>query len=85
MIAPAVHIYTGTHPVDRKDRLEYSVACQVQIGNDVWIGGGSIVCPGVTIGDNVVIGAGSLVETDIPSNVIVGGNPAEIIRHLDVK
>jgi maltose O-acetyltransferase len=55
----------------------------VTIGHQCWIGGRAIVCPGVTIGDNVVIGAGAVVTKDVPSNVVVGGNPAKIIRYLD--
>ena len=54
----------------------------ITIGDNCWIGGGSIICPGVTIGDNVVVGAGSVVVKDVPSNVVVAGNPAKIIREL---
>lgn len=85
LIEPGVQIYTGTYPVDVIARRECESQCPVVIGNDVWIGGGSIVYPGVTIGDNVVIAARSVVAKDIPSNVLVGGNPAEIIRHLNIK
>lgn len=52
------------------------------IGNNVWIGGSSTILPGVTVGDNVVIGAGSVVTRDVPSDVVVGGNPARIIKRL---
>ena len=55
-------------------------AAPVKIGNNVWIGGGSILLPGVTVGDNVVIGAGSVVTRDIPDNVIACGNPCRVIR-----
>lgn len=85
MIAPGVHIYTVTHPLDPKSRQEYSLWYPVKIGNDVWIGGKSIVCPGVTIGDRVTVAAGSVVTKDVPSDVLVGGSPAKIMRHLDTK
>jgi maltose O-acetyltransferase len=58
------------------------LAKPVQIGNNVWIGGGAIICPGVTIGDNTTIAAGSVVVKDIPSGVIAGGNPCRIIKEL---
>ena len=83
-LAPNVQIYTATHPIDAKTRnswLEY--AKPVTIGNDVWIGGGAIICPGVTIGNGVVVGAGSVVTKDIPDNVLVVGNPARIKRKID--
>lgn len=83
MVAPYVKIFTATHPIDVATRIagiEYSKP--VIIGNNVWIGGGSIVNPGVTIGDNVVIGSGSVVTKDIPSNVVAAGNPCRIIREL---
>jgi maltose O-acetyltransferase len=94
LLAPGVHIYTDTHPIDpqfRKNCLQqdppdgvyFELAKSVTIGHTCWIGGRSIICPGVTIGDNVVIGAGSVVTKDVPSNVVVGGNPAMIIRYLD--
>lgn len=85
MLGPGVHIYTGTHPVDAMARREYGLWYPVKIGSDVWIGGGSVVCPGVTIGDNVTVAAGSIVAEDIPSNVVIGGNPAKILRNLDPK
>lgn len=82
-IGPNVSIYTACHPLDaddRKTRQEWAEA--VTIGNDVWIGGGVTIVPGVTVGDRVVIGAGSVVTRDVPSDVLVAGNPARIIRHL---
>ena len=85
MAAPGVHIYTATHPVDPV--LRYAgreLGKPVKIGNNVWIGGRAVICPGVTIGDNVTIGAGSVVTKDIPSNVVAAGNPCRVIRHLDV-
>lgn len=83
-IGPNVSIYTACHPLDVENRnkaLEWSEP--VTIGDNVWIGGSATILPGVTIGDNVVIGGGSVVTKDVPSNVVVGGNPARIIKHLD--
>ena len=82
-LAPGVHVYTATHPLDAKQRrsgLEY--ALPVVIGDGVWLGGGVIVCPGVTIGENTVVGAGAVVVKDLPANVIAVGNPARILRSL---
>jgi maltose O-acetyltransferase len=81
LIAPGVHIYTATHPLDPYERIsgtEYGIP--VTIGHNVWIGGRAIINPGVTVGNNVVIASGSVVTKDIPENVVVGGNPAKIIR-----
>lgn len=83
-IAPGVHIYTATHPIDPVERVsgtEYGKP--VSIGDNVWIGGKSVINPGVRIGDNVVIASGSIVTKDVPNNVVVGGNPARIIKHVD--
>jgi len=82
-IAPGVHIYTATHPLDadaRRKGLER--ALPVTIGSGVWLGGRAIICPGVTIGENSVIGAGSVVTRDLPANVLAAGNPCRIIRDL---
>lgn len=81
LIGPAVQIYTATHPLDageRRSGLEF--AKPVTIGCDVWIGGGAIICPGVTIGDRTVIGAGSVVTKSIPADVIAAGNPCRVLR-----
>lgn len=83
-LGPNVQIYTATHPIDYKERatgLESGKA--ISIGEDVWIGGSVIICPGITIGDRTVIGAGSVVTKDIPSDVFVAGNPCKIIRKLE--
>lgn len=83
LMAPNVQIYTATHPIDPVERLsgkEY--ALPITIGNNVWVGGGSIICPGVSIGDNVTIGAGSVVTKSIPDNAIAAGNPCRIIKNL---
>jgi len=92
LIAPGVHIYTVFHPVSAKDRFNKSVnedfqfaiskTAPVTIGNNVCIGGGSIILPGVTIGDNVTIGAGSVVTKSIPDNVLAYGNPCKVIREI---
>ena len=80
LLAPNVQIYTATHPTDPVERLtgkEY--AKPIVIGNNVWIGGGAIICPGVRIGDNVTIGAGSVVTKDIPDYAIAAGNPCKVL------
>ncbi|MFJ8184407.1 sugar O-acetyltransferase [Streptomyces sp. NPDC096105] len=82
-IGPNVQLLTPTHPVEpqpRRDKLE--AARPITIGDNVWIGGGAIVCPGVTVGDNAVIGAGAVVTKDIPANVVAVGNPARPVRTL---
>ena len=76
-----VCIYTAGHPIDagvRRRQLEYGK--KVVIGNDVWVGGNTVINPGVTIGDNVVIGSGSVVTKDIPSGVIAAGTPCRVLR-----
>lgn len=86
MLAPGVHIYTATHPLmpdERNSGLEYGKP--VNIGNNVWIGGRSVINPGVTIGDNAVVASGAVVTKDVPANVVVGGNPARIIKRIDEK
>ena len=83
LLAPNVQIYTSNHPLNPKQRnkgLEYG--SPVNIGDNVWIGGGSIICPGVSIGNNSVIGAGSVVTKNVPNNVMVGGNPAKVIKKI---
>lgn len=84
LIGPNVQIYTATHPLNYKERasgLEY--AKPITIGEDVWIGGSAVICPGISIGDRSVIGAGSVVTKDIPGNVFAAGNPCRVIRELD--
>lgn len=83
-IGPNVQLLTPTHPVaaqPRRDRLE--AAKPITIGDNVWLGGGVIVCPGVSIGDNSVIGAGAVVTRDIPAGMVAVGNPARVIRSID--
>jgi maltose O-acetyltransferase len=82
-IGPGVHIYTALHPLDartRRSRLES--AKPVIIGQNVWLGGSCVICPGVSIGDNTVVGAGSIVVRDLPTNVLAVGNPCRVIRQL---
>ncbi|MEV6357251.1 sugar O-acetyltransferase [Streptomyces hydrogenans] len=82
-IGPNVQLLTPTHPLEpqpRRDKLE--AALPITLGDNVWLGGGVIVCPGVTIGDNSVIGAGSVVTKDIPANVVAVGSPARPVRDL---
>lgn len=83
LFGPNVQIYTATHPMDYQERaigLEY--AKPIIIGEDVWVGGSVVICPGVTIGDRSVIGAGSVVTKDIPADVFAAGNPCKVIRAL---
>lgn len=81
LFGPNVQVYTAGHPVDPEERLtmlEYGKA--IAIGDNVWIGGAAIICPGVTIGSNSTIGAGSVVTKNIPANVVAAGNPCRVIR-----
>jgi maltose O-acetyltransferase len=82
-MAPGVHLYAGTHPVEaqvRRSGLEY--ALPVSIHNGVWLGDRVVVCPGVTIGANTVVGAGSVVTRDLPADVVAVGNPCRVIGRL---
>jgi maltose O-acetyltransferase len=80
LFGPGVHIYAATHPTDPAVRLTgREMARPVTIGNNVWVGGGAIICPGVNIGDGAVIGAGSVVTKDVRAGAIVVGNPARAI------
>ena len=81
--APAVQIYTATHPLNAVLRRSKENAKAITIGDDCWIGGGAIICPGVTIGNRCVIGAGSVVTKDIPDDSLSVGNPARVIRKLN--
>lgn len=83
LFGPAVQIYTALHPVHAAERrVGLESGSPVVIGDDVWIGGGAIVCPGVSIGARSVIGAGSVVTRDIPEDVLAAGNPCRVIRSL---
>ncbi len=83
LFGPAVQLYTASHPMDADQRRSgLELGKTIRIGNDVWLGGGAIVCPGVSIGDGTVIGAGSVVVRDIPAGVFAAGNPCRVIREL---
>lgn len=85
MLAPGVQIYTATHPLhptERNSGREYGKP--ITVGDNVWIGGSAIINPGVTIGNNAVIASGAVVTKDVPDNVVVGGNPARIIKQIDI-
>lgn len=83
MCGPKVQLYTATHPLMAAERIAGpEFAKPIRIGNNVWIGGGAILCPGVTVGDNTTIAAGSVVTKDVPANVLAGGNPCRVIREL---
>jgi|SRR5215470_5652475 len=82
-IGPGVHIYTAYHPIDSEARRSgLEAAKPVNIGRNVWLGGASVICPGVTIGENTVIGAGSVVVRDIPANRVAVGNPCHVVREI---
>jgi maltose O-acetyltransferase len=83
-IGPAVQLLTPTHPLEpglRRDKWE--AAEPISIGNNAWLGGGVIVCPGVTIGENTVVGAGAVVTRDLPPGVLAVGSPARVVRTLE--
>ena len=83
LFGPGVHIYTSTHPLNPRERaMKKQYGKPVTIGNNVWIGGRAVINPGVKIGDNSVVASGSVVVKDVPSNVLVGGNPAKIIKTI---
>ena len=82
LFGPAVQIYTATHPMDARLRRSQEAGKPITIGDDVWVGGGALVMPGVTIGSRAVIGAGSVVTKDVPDDVFAAGNPCKVIRTL---
>ena len=82
-VGPNVQLLTPTHPVDPGPRREkWEAAKPIAIGDNVWLGGGVIVLPGVSIGENTVVGAGAVVTRDLPANVVAVGNPARVIRTI---
>lgn len=83
LFGPNVQIYTATHPMSHEERASgVEFAKPITIGDDVWVGGSAVICPGVNIGDRSIVGAGSVVTKDIPSDVFAGGNPCKVIREL---
>jgi maltose O-acetyltransferase len=82
LFAPGVQILTAMHPLNAKLRRVQKYGRPVDIGSDVWVGAGSIICPGVRIGSGAVIGAGSVVTRDIPAGVLAVGNPCRVIREI---
>jgi maltose O-acetyltransferase len=83
LFGPGAHIYTAMHPISAAERrLGLESGQPVTIGDDVWIGGGAIICPGVSIGDGAVIGAGSVVTRAVPGGVLAAGNPCRVLRAL---
>lgn len=86
LMGPNVQLLTPTHPIDPEPRrAKWEAALPITIGDNVWIGGMAVICPGVTIGENSVIGAGAVVTKDIPANVVAVGNPARVIRSVHDK
>jgi maltose O-acetyltransferase len=83
LFGPAVQIYAATHPLNAELRKTVEAGKPVTIGSDVWVGGGTVICPGISIGDRAVIGAGSVVTRDIPAGVLAVGNPCRVVRPLD--
>jgi maltose O-acetyltransferase len=83
LFGPAVQIYAATHPMNAQLRRTHELGKPVTVGSDVWVGGGAIVCPGVTIGSRSVIGAGSVVTRDIPEDVLAVGNPCRVVRAIE--
>jgi maltose O-acetyltransferase len=85
LFGPNVQIYTATHPTNHRERASgREFAKPITMGEDVWVGGSAIVCPGVNIGDRTIIGAGSVVTRDIPSDVFAAGNPCKVIRKMQL-
>jgi maltose O-acetyltransferase len=82
LFGPAVQIYTPMHPFDAQQRRRQEFGKPVDIGSDVWVGGGAVILPGVRIGSRAVIGAGSVVTRDVPDDVFAAGNPCRVIRQL---
>ncbi|HTG97724.1 MAG TPA: sugar O-acetyltransferase [Burkholderiales bacterium] len=80
LFGPAVQIYTPMHPMDAARRRKQEYGKPVEIGDDVWVGGGAIILPGVRIGARAVIGAGSVVTRDVPEGMFAAGNPCRVIR-----
>jgi maltose O-acetyltransferase len=82
LFGPAVQIYTPMHPLDAALRRQQEFGKPVEIGSDVWVGGGAVILPGVRIGSRAVIGAGSVVTRDVPEGVFAAGNPCRVVREI---
>ena len=82
LFGPAVQIYTPMHPFNAEQRRREEFGKPIEIGSDVWVGGGAIILPGVRIGSRAVIGAGSVVTRDVPDGVFAAGNPCRVIREI---
>jgi maltose O-acetyltransferase len=82
LFGPGVQLYAATHPLDAVVRRTLELAEPIAIGDDCWIGGSTVICPGVTIGAGCVIGAGSVVTKDVPAYSLAVGNPAKVIKNL---
>ena len=82
LFGPAVQIYTATHPMEASLRRRQELGKPIEIGADVWVGGGAIILPGVRIGAQAVIGAGSVVTRDVPEHTFAAGNPCRVVRGL---
>ena len=83
LLGPAVQIYTPMHPFDAEQRRKEEYGKPIDIGSDVWVGGGAVILAGVRIGSRAVIGAGSVVTRDVPEGVVAAGNPCRVIRAVD--
>lgn len=82
-VASRVQFLTATHPIDpRPRRAGWESAAPIVVGDNVWLGGGAIVCPGVSIGDDTVVGAGAVVTRDLPAAVVAAGTPARVLREI---
>lgn len=84
-IAPQVGLYTATHPIDPIKRLTHEYGKPITIGDNCWIGGHATINPGVTLGNNVVVASGSVVTKSFGDNVVIGGNPAKIIKYIETE
>ena len=85
LFGPGVQLYAATHPLDAVERRTLELGRPITIGDDCWIGGGAVICPGVTIGAGCVIGAGAVVTKDVPAYSLAAGNPAKVIKSLAIE
>ena len=84
LLGPGIHVYTPTHPIDPTERATGRERGRpVTVGDDVWIGGRAVLNPGVTVGDGTVVASGAVVTEDVPERVVVGGNPARVLREIE--